>query len=337
MEKSKPKDLFSKCGNTCSSCPSFKSNLQTTEDRKRCSAGWERYLNIKLSPEKLRACDGCQFPDCKKPTRYLNCRVRRCAVFNDVLTCAHCSAYPCGDIQSFTLPSDTRQKVADRLGEPVPEEAYLAFIEPYEGLKHLDQIRASLTPEDIKEMTKISFKPRVTAFPDLTGKRVASYRHLHGLIENMCVTEGISYARRDAFKKDRDYGLRLLWTFGCFGELQRDQLVIDGKTYLGQKKMQAMYSKVLNHYFKVLEKHGVRCEHVPLAKEGWLTPTGGLRPKGWLMKMSFDAKLGGVPTLKALQSYSTKLHEKHGKKAYRYFSKADMRVLGGCSKLNCVQ
>ena len=43
--------------------------------------------------------------------------------------------------------------------------------------------------------------------------------------------------------------------------------------------------------------------------------------------MSFDSKAGGIAALKAFKSYVTKLDEKYGEKAFRYFSSADMRVL----------
>lgn len=86
------------------------------------------------------------------------------------------------------------------------------------------------------------------------------------------------------------------------------------------------YARVKS-YFKTLEEYGVHCEHVPLTEEGWLMPKGALRKVGWFMKMSFDDDAGGVPALRALQSYTAKLDEKHGKGAFRHFSRADMRVL----------
>jgi hypothetical protein len=80
-------------------------------------------------------------------------------------------------------------------------------------------------------------------------------------------------------------------------------------------------------YLKALGEHGVHCEHVPLTEEGWLTPKGALRKGGWLIRLSFNDDAGGAPALKALRSYTAKLHEQHGKRAFRYFSRADMRVL----------
>jgi len=117
----------------------------------------------------------------------------------------------------------------------------------------------------------------------------------------------------------------ILWTFGLLGEAKGESLVIDSETYWAQK-IQSNYS-TLKEYFEELEEYGVCCEIVPLAEEGWLTPKGALRKKGWLMEMSFGDDAGGVSALQALQGYTAKLDEKYGKTAFRYFSKADVRVL----------
>ena len=328
------KDLFSKCGCNCGRCPSYKGNLRTDEDRQRCSDGWHRYLGFRLSPGKLRICDGCQTPDDENPVRYLSCYVRKCAVRNGVETCAHCSGYPCEDVKNLhTIQrAGARERIAARLGAPIPEEDYLAFIEPYEGIKHLDEIRASLGPEDIVEMTKVSVERRVVDFPDdlpFSKEETSAFEALHRLIAVIESVNGVSYARQAALKKRRRHLLKILWAFGLFGERKEEggsHLVIGSETYLAQK-IHSGYSRVKD-YFKALGEYGVHCEHVPLTEEGWLTPGGALRKRGWFMKMSFDDDAGGVSALRALQSYTAKLHEKYGERAFRYFSKADMRVLG---------
>jgi hypothetical protein len=53
-----------------------------------------------------------------------------------------------------------------------------------------------------------------------------------------------------------------------------------------------------------------------------------LRDKGWFVKLSLDREAGGLAVLNALKSYVTRLTEQYGKKAFRHFSSADMRVLG---------
>jgi hypothetical protein len=213
----------------------------------------------------------------------------------------------------------------------MPEEDYLAFIEPYEGIKHLDEIRASLGPEDIVEMTKVSVKPRIADFPDdllFSEEETSTFEALHRLLATVGCADGVSYARQVKLKERRRHLLKLLWAFGRFGELKEEggpHLVIDGGTYLAQK-IHSGYSRVKN-YFKALEEYGVYCEHVPLTEEGWLTPTGALRKEGWCMKMSFDDDVGGVSVLKALRGYTARLNEEYGERAFRYFSKGDMRVL----------
>jgi len=333
------KDLFSKCGNNCGRCPSYKENLKTDEDRQRCSEGWQKYLGFRLSPGKLRLCDGCQARDAENPVRYQNCYVRRCAVRNGVETCAHCSAYPqCEDVGMVSLSADAREKTAARLGIPIPEEDYLTFIEPYEGLKHLDEIRASLGAEEIVEPTKPPpFKPKTVDFPEVlpfSKEETSAFKALHRLMRTINTFDADTYVMQERLKKRRQYFLKLLWTFALFGELREEggsHLVLDGDVYLGQK-LAGRYSTVVNRYFKALEGYGVHCEHVPLG-EGWLLPSGWLRRRGkgwdegWLMKMAFDDKAGGVAALTALKGYTATLDEKYGKRAFRYFSKADMRVL----------
>ncbi|MGD8779857.1 MAG: hypothetical protein PVH88_12960 [Ignavibacteria bacterium] len=44
---------IARCGCDCSNCPTYKDNISTIEERRRCSSGWAKYLNIKLNPEKL--------------------------------------------------------------------------------------------------------------------------------------------------------------------------------------------------------------------------------------------------------------------------------------------
>jgi len=328
------KDLFSKCGANCGRCPAYRENVKTSEDRQRCSDGWHKYLGARLNVQRCY-CDGCQTPDDENPVlvygRY-GCKIRRCAVFNGVQTCAHCSAYPCEDVRTqFSFDSGSREKLAARLGTPIPEEEYLTFIEPYELHKHLDEIRASLAPEDIVEMTPVSVKSKPVGFPDdlpLSQEETAAFEALHRLLALAGCVEGVSHARQEVLKKRRQHLLKILWTFGRFGEPREEggpHLTIDSETYLAQK-IHSSYPRVKD-YFKALEEYGVHCKHVPLTEEGWLTPKGALREEGWFMKMSFGDDAGGVPELKALQSYTARLDEEYGARAFRYFSKADMRVL----------
>ena len=333
--------LYAKCGNHCSRCPSFRENLVTDEDRQRCSEGWLKYHGFRYSPEKLLRCDGCQALDDEKPVRYLNCLVRRCALHNGVETCAHCAAYPCEELLGKIPGTDWRDRIVARLGTPIPEGDDLAFVAPYECLGHLDTLRASLSPEEIVEPSRLTISFRTVDLPDdlpLAQEERAATRALHRLLAALNAPDGsVSYARGEVLKQRRSQLLKLLWVFGLLGELKggkgdRPRLVIDSQAYYTQK-LHSDYSTVKG-CLEALQAHGVQGEIVPLVETGWLTPTGALRQKvgrkespAWLMELSFDEQAGGVGTLTALKHYAAGLDESHGRRAYRYFAQADMRSL----------
>jgi len=331
-------ELIAKCGNNCTRCSSYKDNLKTDEDRQRCSDGWYQYHGFRYSAEKLLLCDGCQVPDDEDPVRYINCLIRRCALKNGVETCAHCSAYPCEELVSRAHGAEWREEISVRLGEPISEADNLAFVEPYEGLAHLEDIRAFLRPGDILEMNGIAVKFQTEEFPDdlpYSGEELTAYQALHRLMLAVSTHEGrVSYARQEVLRERRRHLLKLLWAFGLSGELEDDggNLVIDSQAYYAQKGV-SYYSR-LQDILKVFSEYGVHCKIVPLAEDEWLTPTGAMREKvgregrpAWKLIMSIDDQAGGVPVLGALQRYAAQLDEVYGKQAYRRYARADMRVL----------
>jgi hypothetical protein len=327
-------ELFSKCGATCSRCPAYRENISSYEDRQRCSDGWQKYLGVRLHPDRCY-CDGCQTPDDEQPTLVIGkygCNIRKCAVKNGVETCAHCSGYPCLAVRTqFSFDAGSRERITAHLGAPVPEEEYLAFVEPYELHRHLDEIRAALGPDEIVEMTRVAVKPRLAGFPNdlpLSAEETMALQALHRLLGEVGTAEDISYAEQAILQKRRRNLVKLLWVLGLYGEPAQDgdlYLNLDSEAYMAQK-IESDYAK-LKGYFEILAEHGVYCEHVPLIEKGWRTPRGSLRKKGWLIRLTFGEQAGGVPVLEALRSYAASLDEQLDKGAFRRFSRADMRVL----------
>jgi hypothetical protein len=324
-------ELIAKCGCNCSNCPTYKENLKSIENRYQCSIGWEKYLNIKLKPEKLRLCDGCFIPDEDRKTYYLNCRVRKCAIFNGAPNCAHCSAYPCQDVRTVhsIQESETRQTIEKRIGYKIPDKDYLEIIEPYEGIKHLNKIRESLKPEDIVEMIPVSINPKTIPFPmgfPIKSKEEFSYQEIHRIICSIEVEDNISYARSIELDKNRKLLLKLLWTFGSIGELSKDKeaIILGSKEYSDQKL--TSYHSRLCELIKILEKSRLRCEFVPIKNSEWRTKTGALRKDGWNLKLSFMKK-ENQEFLHTLKRYTELLIKKYDQNAFRYFAKADMRAV----------
>jgi hypothetical protein len=280
-------------------------------------------------------------PDKQKPTRYINCHVRKCAFRNGIANCAYCSAYPCEEVKTLhsCQDPDIKRKIAAKIGSEIPQEDYLAFIEPYQGIMHLDKIRASLSSDKFVKPREFTLKSEIVEFPEAlheSSKKREALELVHRLIAAINgPVSGITFARREVLKKRRPYLLTLLWTFGLHGifdDNDKCSLVVDSKAYYKQKN-QMVYSKVQSQ-FKILTELGVHCEIKPLVDKNWLTDGGGLKAKAgrkgelaWVMKMSFADSVGGVDGLNALQNYTRELEKKYGNKAFRYFDKADMRIL----------
>jgi hypothetical protein len=327
-------ELFAKCGATCGRCPAYRGNTRSYKDQQRCSDGWHKHLGVRLHPDRCY-CDGCQTPDDEQPTLVIGkygCNIRKCAVKNGVLTCAHCSGYPCLAVRSqFSFDAGSRERISARLGEPVPEDEYLTFIEPYECRRHLEELHATLGPGEIVDMTRVAVNQRLVGFPDdmpLSAEELTALRALHRLLGEVGSAQGISYADQEILQKRRRNLVKLLWAWGLYGEAAEESgpcLVLDSETYLAQK-IDSDYSK-LQGYFETLEESGIRCEHIPLVEEGWRTNRGTLRKKGWLIRMVLADEAGGASALEALRIYAAALDKAYGQGAFRRFSRADMRIL----------
>jgi hypothetical protein len=293
-----------------------------------------------------KPCPTCQTPHeeipkgSKLPPR--SCLVRQCVDKIGVENCAYCSRFPCENVKD-TAGSWNREKHEEKHG-PVSDEDYHTFIEPFEGLPRLEAIRALLSPEEIVEAaTAPPLEAKIIDFPEdlpFSKEETSVFKTLHRVLATvkraqLGLKDTDTYAQQVRLKNRRSIFFRFLWIFGLHGELKEENgshLEVDSKTYIANRKADSLAIwEYVETVFKALKKFGVHCEHIPLTKEkygrkGWLTPSGYMRNKGWLMKMSFDNNAGGASTLKALKRYAAKLDEKYGKRAFRYFSNVDMRV-----------
>jgi hypothetical protein len=329
------KDYYAKCGANCGRCPLFVENL-TDDKRQWIVDGMARYFNWHLKPERLRACAGCQVTE---GYHYLvNCPVRQCAFYNAVETCASCAVFPCQDVPGVTLSTDFRDQVAERLGEPVPEEAYLAFIEPFEGMAHLEEIRAKLPPEDLIPPQEVKpLRSRLAAFPEdleLSEREVTDLRSLYYLMTRIIRGEADLRVRQLYLKKLRNWILNTFWVFGRFGEFidGETQLVIDGDKWASEKGVTLVRKRD-----NALHGDASRCVEL-LADYSVVVKFEPLGKKTWKLYLTND-DAEGAGMLRALKDYITALVEAYGApeyagsnkykgEAYAQFSRADMRVLG---------
>jgi Protein of unknown function (DUF3795) len=339
--------LVAKCGIDCGSCPwgPYPRKGMTAEEFGRFRNSAKRILGY--MPIKT-PCLTCQVPDAKIPkgSKLPNrkCLIRQCVDGAKVANCAYCSRFPCDTLKA-TSGLWNRENIEKRLGAPISEEEYHAFVEPFEGIGRLQTVRASLEREEILEPAKVSLSERkIVDFPEnlpFSKEETASFKAVHQLLEtvngsSLGMRDTDTFAQRHRLENRRAHFLRFLWILGRYGKFEKEAdgwLAVDAGTYManrGSEKMLAVWSFVRDTVFKVWSKLGVDCERHALdgvKDEDLATGTGYLRSKGWVMKMGFEEKIGGTVALEALQSYTRRLDDKYGKKAFERFSEADMRIL----------
>ncbi len=293
-------------------------------------------------------CLTCRTPDSeipkgsKLPNR--RCLIRQCVDKTGVANCAYCSRFPCDTVEA-TGGVWNRESIEEQLGAPISDEEYHVFVEPFEGISRLETIRALLKPEEIVEPAKVAeSETRIADFPEslpFSKEETASFKAVHTLLaaikrSSLGLRDTDTFAQQHKLEDRRAHVLRFLWILGRYGKFEKEKsphLVVDARTYeanRGSEKTLAIWAFVKDTVFKVLSEFGVCCERVALKgvkEEELATGTGYLRSRGWVMKMSFEEKIGGTVALKALQTYTRKLDEKYGKKAFQHFSDADMQIL----------
>ena len=317
---------IAKCGCDCFNCPTYRDNIKSIDERKICSSGWEKYLNIKLSPERLRECDGCSISDDERKIYYLNCKIRKCAIINEIDNCAYCKGYPCDELlKAHSVQKiNSKEEFIEKTGKEISDCDYYKFIEPYLGLGHLNKIRQSLSKNDFKDFKKHSSKTKFAQIDKLNDK-TKSIQIIYSLLTKICIDHDISYARLQTTKKKREQLLKIIWTLALYGNfVDNNVLELDSKTFISQK-IQGMYN-ILSDYLNDLKSYNIHCEIIPLKDNGWLTSTGGLRKEGWKLTCRFGKPLNGVESLVALKKITIELNNKFGNKAFSRFSIADISI-----------
>jgi hypothetical protein len=335
------RDYFSKCGCNCGHCPAFKENAKTYEDRKRCSEGWAKYLGAKLKPDVIQ-CEGCQAKDPWKTGNLLpdpSCYVRPCAVHTGVKNCSYCSAFPCEDLKTRIPGKDFRELTETRMGFTMLEEDYLRFIEPYEGLKHLDEIRSKLAKDEIVDNAEVMpLKIQIVEFPrdlQFPEKENATYKRLHDLLSSILTARADLYVRQVILSRRRPHILGILWILGLYGEFEKgkkDRLFLDSEIHGIRKQYSWLVRK------RDISFIGAPRQAAKLLREYGINIDFEKRGKGWRFTLSFDKKAGGKAALSALKNYATWLADEHGEptyagnsrfkgNAFKQFSRIDMKIL----------
>ncbi len=342
------KPVYSKCGNICSSCPwgVWVRRNQTPEEWDSYAEDVKKYVGY--SPTK-NPCHGCQTPteNLAKDVGFHNflrgCDARKCAIHNDIRNCAYCSRYPCVKIKSLNI-TISREAAEERIGESIPEDKYLAYVRVFEGMKNLDEIRSNLKSDQIQEVKTVErVSAKIVAFPEVTKKHM-KYKSLHDSLTIVVTNElGLidtdTVAGQEMLKKRRAVLLRLLWIVANYGTTDGDRISVDSIAINTHKKRTSGFPTTESgwkRWMEILSTIGIRGEmrFAALDRSEFTSPMGWLRDRipgtndpVWFLLVSLDEELGGVSSLKLLESYAHLLDKEYGNRAYGRFTKADMRFL----------
>lgn len=334
---------IAKCGNDCYSCPwsIHLRNRLSNEEWETFRAGIKKYVGYAI--QDLKPCHGCQTPTEKLAKdvgvhNYLRgCPARKCALHNGIENCAYCSRFPCYQIESMNQLYN-RETVEERLGEPVPEDAYEKYLEPFQGMRHLEKIRSELEDTEIVEMRPVTEKiVKTTPFPEgIEYDDRDSYREIHSFIteaaaSSLALSDVDTFAVSEQLKKRRKGLFRFLWVLGLYGAVKGNEMVLDSISYFENKigEMPSTLSS-MHQYLDILQSFGLRGELVTLNESDWLLPSGFLRTRArksrdpvWKLRFTYR-KPGFFEHLKA---YTETLYDKSQNRGLIQFRKADMRIL----------
>lgn len=348
MEVNNLMQVVSKCGNICSSCPwgAWIRKNQSGEEWDSFAKDVKKYTGY--TPTK-NPCHGCQTPteNLSKHVgihRYLRgCSIRKCALNNGIMNCAYCSRYPCDRIKMQNI-SNSRENAEKRIGESIPDDKYLAYIRVFEGRKTLDEIRKNLKPDQIQDVKTVDEKTsNVLAFPKI-NKKHQKYKKLHDLLSVILnfkfgLSDTDTTASHEIVTVNISIMMRILWILASYGTINGEVISVDSISIYIHKEGTSGFphsEMAWKMWLDFLSKIGIKgkLKFVPIDKSKLTTPTGALREKipgsndpSYYLDVTFSKKLGGIDTIKLLQSYAIELESKYGKKAFFKFMKADMSYL----------
>jgi len=341
---------ISKCGMDCSICPWSKEvkDSMTAEQYEDYKVGCKNTLGFSPSGP-FQNCVGCQTPEDEWPkgTRipFKNCSIRLCVLKSNLNNCAFCSRFPCDSIK-LKANEWSKEKVEKRMNKKTSDEDYKKYISPFEAYRRLEAIHSKLSPDQIISVVTLPLlETTVIAFPDSLENieiGIQFFKEVHELIlkiskSNLGLEDIDTYAQQVSLKTKIKHLIRFLWIIGNQAIYKKEEqtILLDAKPFIKNRFSETAlgaWSYMENFVLKKFKEFGIICEFIQLSKEkigpkGWITPTGALRDRNWQMKITFTEELSGNETFQALQFYTRKLDKEYGKHSFRYFAKADMRVL----------
>lgn len=119
-----PWNFVSYCGLTCNSCPIYWATRETNPDKKKkirtkIAEICNEHYHMNYSCQDINDCDGCRSGTGVLFSGCMDCRIRNCAVFREVETCAHCPDYLCDKLKEHYQSDPTGKIWLDIIRETI--------------------------------------------------------------------------------------------------------------------------------------------------------------------------------------------------------------------------
>ncbi len=125
--------ILARCGNRCDLCLAYRPNIEKNpSNQQKLSDGWFKYFGFRIEPADI-ICNGCL--GAQPESIDLSCPIRPCVIEKGFDSCAHCDEYVC---EKFKERIVVYEDIKNKLGNEIPADDYICFIQPYENKRRLD-------------------------------------------------------------------------------------------------------------------------------------------------------------------------------------------------------
>ena len=108
------------CGLYCHSCAIYLATREQDEEKRYkmrvdIAQQIKEHYGEECKPEDVTDCDGCKTEDGRLFLPSKNCHIRNCARRKRIESCAHCSEYPCEELEKLFITDPDARKRLDKI------------------------------------------------------------------------------------------------------------------------------------------------------------------------------------------------------------------------------
>jgi hypothetical protein len=124
--------ILTRCGYRCDLCLAYQPKVQRNpENAQKLSDGWFKYFGFRIPTAEI-CCNGCLADQPKLIDQ--TCPIRPCVIEKGLDNCTACDQYVCEKLKERLV---VYEEVKRRIGQDIPEDDYICFIQPYENKRRL--------------------------------------------------------------------------------------------------------------------------------------------------------------------------------------------------------